>query len=96
MDNTATICPVTKPLVSVGLFKGLGDHEIHIIRAAAAKRTFEASQIITRAEESAVRFFVIELLPGASGPVTWCARIRASRFEAATVGQFLNGEATTH
>ena len=51
---------VTKPL-SAGLFKGLANHEIPIIRAAAAKRTFEASQIIVRAEEPAVRLFVIEV-----------------------------------
>jgi CRP-like cAMP-binding protein len=59
MHYPGTICPVAKPL-AVALFKGLGAHEIHIIRAAAAKRTFEASQIIIRAEESAVRLFVIE------------------------------------
>jgi CRP-like cAMP-binding protein len=50
----------TKPL-SVGLFKGLSDHEIHRIRAAAVRRTFEASQIIVRAEEPVVRLFVIEV-----------------------------------
>jgi CRP-like cAMP-binding protein len=60
MDNTVTICPATKP-PAVALFKGLGDHEIHIIRAAAARRTFETSQIIVRAEEPAVRLFVIEV-----------------------------------
>jgi CRP-like cAMP-binding protein len=59
MHNPGTICPVAKPL-AVALFKGLGDHEIRIIRAAAARRTFEASQIIVRAEEPAVRLFVIE------------------------------------
>ena len=60
MHNPGTICPVTKPL-SVALFKGLGNHEIHVIRAAAVKRTFEASQIIIRAEEPAVHLFVIEV-----------------------------------
>jgi CRP-like cAMP-binding protein len=60
MHNTGTICPVAKP-PAVALFKGLGDHEAHIIRAAAARRTFEASQIIVRAEEPVVRLFVIEV-----------------------------------
>jgi CRP-like cAMP-binding protein len=60
MHSPVTICPVTKPL-SVALFKGLGNHEIPVIRAAAAKRTFEAPQIIIRAEEPAVRLFVIEV-----------------------------------
>ena len=60
MRNSATICPITKPL-SVGLFKGLGNHEIHVIRAAAAKRTFEVSQLIIRAEEPAVHLFLIEV-----------------------------------
>jgi CRP/FNR family transcriptional regulator, nitrogen oxide reductase regulator len=60
MRNSSAIRPLTKPL-SVGLFKGLGDHEIPVIRAAAAKRTFDASQIIIRAEEPAVRLFVIEV-----------------------------------
>jgi CRP-like cAMP-binding protein len=60
MRNLSTICPVTKPL-SVALFKGLGNHEISVIRAAAAKQTFEASQIIVRAEEPVVRLFVIEV-----------------------------------
>jgi CRP-like cAMP-binding protein len=60
MPNSVAICRLTKPL-SVGLFKGLGNHEIPVIRAAAAKRTFEASQIIIRAEESAVRLFFIEV-----------------------------------
>jgi hypothetical protein len=57
MRNSGTICPVTKPS-PVALFKGLGNHEIHVIRAGAAKRTFQASQIIIRAEEPAVRLFV--------------------------------------
>jgi CRP/FNR family transcriptional regulator len=60
MHSPVTICPVTKPL-SVALFKGLGNLEIPVIRAAAAKRTFEASQIIIRTEEPAVRLFVIEV-----------------------------------
>ena len=60
MRNSGAIRPLTKRL-SVGLFKGLGNHEIPVIRAAAAKRTFEASQIIIRAEEPAVRLFVIEV-----------------------------------
>jgi CRP/FNR family transcriptional regulator, nitrogen oxide reductase regulator len=60
MRNSGAIRPSTKPL-SVGLFRGLGNHEISVIRAAAAKRTFEASQIIIRAEEHAVRLFVIEV-----------------------------------
>jgi signal-transduction protein with cAMP-binding, CBS, and nucleotidyltransferase domain len=61
MRNSGTICPVTKPSPGVALFKGLGNNEIHMIRAAAAKRTFQASQIIIRAEEHAVRLFVIEV-----------------------------------
>ena len=60
MYSPVAICPVTKPL-SVALFKGLGNHEVPVIRAAAAKRTFEASQIIIRTEEPAVRLFVIEV-----------------------------------
>lgn len=60
MRDSSAICPINKPL-SVGLFKGLGNHEIHVIRAAAAKRTFERSQIIIRAEEPADRLFVIEV-----------------------------------
>jgi signal-transduction protein with cAMP-binding, CBS, and nucleotidyltransferase domain len=60
MRNSGTICLVTKPS-PVALFKGLGNHEIPVIRAAAAKRTFEASQIIIRAEEPAVRLFVMEV-----------------------------------
>jgi CRP-like cAMP-binding protein len=60
MPNSVAICRLTKPL-SVGLFKGLGNHEIRLIRAAAAKRTFEASQIIIRTEEPAVRLFVIDV-----------------------------------
>jgi len=60
MRNSGTICPVTKPS-PVALFKGLGNHEIPVIRDTAAKRTFQASQIIIRAEEPAVRLFVIEV-----------------------------------
>jgi CRP-like cAMP-binding protein len=51
---------VTKPL-PVALFKGLSPHEIHIVRAAAAKRTLEASQIISRAEEPAGHLILIEV-----------------------------------
>ena len=57
MDNA--ICLVTKS-PSAGLFKGLADHEIPVICAAAAKQTFEASQIIIFADEPAVRLFVIQ------------------------------------
>ena len=60
MRNSSAIRPLTKPL-SVGLFKGLGDQEIRVIRGAAVKQTFEASKIIIRAEEPAVRHYVIEL-----------------------------------
>lgn len=60
MHDPTKICPVTKPL-SVALFNGLGNHEIHVIHGAAVKRTFEASQIIIRAEEPAVHLFVIEV-----------------------------------
>jgi CRP-like cAMP-binding protein len=51
---------VTKPL-SVALFKGLSPHEIDTIRAAAAKRTLEASQIISRAEEPAGHLILLEV-----------------------------------
>ena len=51
---------MTKPL-SVALFKGLSPHEIHTVRAAAAKRTLEASQIIIRAEEPAGHLILVEV-----------------------------------
>jgi CRP/FNR family transcriptional regulator, nitrogen oxide reductase regulator len=60
MHNSGTICAATKSF-SAGLFKGLGNDEIQIIRAAAAKRTFEESQIIKSAEDPAFHLFLIEV-----------------------------------
>lgn len=60
MHNSGTICAVTKSF-SAGLFKGLGNDQIQIIRAAAAKRTFEESQIIKSAEDPAFHLFLIEV-----------------------------------
>jgi CRP/FNR family transcriptional regulator, nitrogen oxide reductase regulator len=59
MNKSGTIGPVNKPF-SAGLFKGLGNHEIQIIRAAAAKRTFETPQIIKSAEDPTLHLFLIE------------------------------------
>jgi CRP-like cAMP-binding protein len=60
MHNSGTVCPVTRPF-SAGLFKGLGNHELDIIRAAATKKTFEASQIIMSTEEPALHLFLTEV-----------------------------------
>jgi CRP-like cAMP-binding protein len=60
MHNPGTIHAVTRPF-SFALFKGLGNHEIQTIREAAAKRTYEAHQIITSAEEPASHLFLTEV-----------------------------------
>lgn len=60
MHNPGTIHAVSKPS-SFALFKGLGNHEIQTIREAAAKRTYEASQIITTAEDPVSHLFLAEV-----------------------------------
>lgn len=44
-----------------GIFKGLETHEIMVIRHAAVRRTFSASEIIISAEEPALHFFIPEI-----------------------------------
>jgi CRP/FNR family transcriptional regulator, nitrogen oxide reductase regulator len=60
MHNSRGTYSVTEP-PTIALFKGLGKDEIDVIRAAAVRRTFEASRIIMNAEEPAVRLYVIEI-----------------------------------
>jgi len=52
--------PAKTKSLSVDLFKGLSEHEIHKIRIVAAKRTYEENQTILRAEDSAANLFVVE------------------------------------
>jgi CRP-like cAMP-binding protein len=60
MHNSQRIARVTRPL-SIGLFRGLHKHEIDVIQAGAAKRTFVESQIIIRPEEPAAHLFVVDV-----------------------------------
>jgi CRP-like cAMP-binding protein len=60
MHSPGTIHAISKPF-SFALFEGLGNHEIQAIREAAAKRTYEASQIIISAEEPASYLFLAEV-----------------------------------
>lgn len=43
------------------IFKGLENHEIMVIRRAAVRRTFSASEIVMSAEEPALHFFIPEI-----------------------------------
>jgi CRP-like cAMP-binding protein len=52
--------PAKTKSLSVDLFKGLSEHEIHKIRTVAAKRTYEEHQTVIRAEDSAANLFVVE------------------------------------
>jgi CRP-like cAMP-binding protein len=59
MPTSVTKQAKTKSL-SVDLFKGLSEHEIHKISTVAAKRTYEEHQTIIRAEDSAANLFAVE------------------------------------
>jgi CRP-like cAMP-binding protein len=59
MPTSVTKQAKTKSL-SVDLFKGLSEHEIHKISTVATKRTYEEHQTIIRAEDSAANLFVVE------------------------------------
>jgi CRP-like cAMP-binding protein len=44
-----------------GIFRGLGAHEITVIRHAAVRRTFAESEVIISAEDPALRLFLPEI-----------------------------------
>lgn len=50
-----------RPEPAIALFKGLGAHEVVVIRHAAVRRTFSASEIIISAEQPALHFFLPEI-----------------------------------
>ncbi len=46
---------------SIGLFKGLKNHEISVILASATRRFFNSGEIVGRAEEPVTSLFLVEL-----------------------------------
>lgn len=53
--------PVLRPDPTGGIFSGLSEHQTALVRHAAVRRTFRASEIIASAEEPALRFFLPEI-----------------------------------
>jgi len=58
--NTSEISSAAKS-ASIGLFKGLKNHEIGVILASATRRSFNSGEIVSRAEDPVTSLFLVEL-----------------------------------